>query len=268
MIVRSALLLAAGLGRRLRPLTDVLPKCLAPIRGRPLLEYWLQCLIGAGVDRILVNTHHHADLVKYYIARSPWAARVTLVHEPRLLGTGGTLVANIDFLRGGPFMVAHADNLSLFDAREFVVAHEARPRTAALTMMTFTTDAPETCGIVTTDSQGLVDGFFEKVATPRGNRANAAVYIMQQEVLDVAAALSKPVVDISTELLPRFLGRMWTWHNAVYHRDIGTLASWRAAQRDYLAMPPPPPAPDPWLSLLEAEARDAGSVVARLLAQA
>jgi mannose-1-phosphate guanylyltransferase len=267
-MVRSALLLAAGLGTRLRPLTDVLPKCLAPIRGRPLLEYWLRGLVSAGVDRILVNTHFHADLVKQYVARSPWAARVTLVHEPKLLGTGGTLAANSDFLRGGPYMVAHADNLSLFDGRAFAAAHYARPLVAALTMMTFTADAPETCGIVTTDARGLVDGFFEKVTTPPGNRANAAVYIMQQDVLDFVTALNRPVVDISTEVLPHFLGRMWTWHNAVYHRDIGTLASWRAAQRDYPAMPPPPPAPDPWLLLLESEARDAASVISQLLAAA
>jgi len=267
-MVRSALLLAAGLGTRLRPLTDVLPKCLVPIRGRPLLEYWLQCLVGAGVERILVNTHYRADLVEYYVARSPWAARVTLVHEPKLLGTGGTLVANRNFLlHGGPFMVAHADNLSVFDARGFAAAHCARPRAAALTMMTFTTDAPKTCGIVTTDAQGLVVGFFEKVMNPPGNRANAAVYIMEQEVLGFAAALKKPLLDISTEVLPRFLGRMWTWHNSVYHRDIGNLASWKTAQRDYPVTIPTPPVPDPWLPLLESKARDAGSVIAHLLAE-
>ncbi len=268
MMVRSALLLAAGLGTRLRPLTDVLPKCLAPIRGRPLLEYWLRSLAGAGVDRILVNTHHHAELVKQFVAHSPWAARVTLVHEPKLLGTGGTLVENREFLRGGTCMVAHADNLSLFDVRHFAAAHEARPSVAALTMMTFATDAPQTCGIVTTDSTGLVDGFFEKVPHPPGNRANAAVYLMEQEVIDLAVSLAKPVVDISTEVLPRLLGRMWTWQNEIYHRDIGTLASWRAAQRDYPAAPSSPPSPDPWALLLASGARDAAPVIARLLAEA
>jgi len=60
---RSALLLAAGIWTRLRPLAGVLPKCLASIRGRSPLEYWLQALAGSGFDRIVVNTCHHADLV-------------------------------------------------------------------------------------------------------------------------------------------------------------------------------------------------------------
>ena len=266
-MVRCALLLAAGLGTRLRPLTDVLPKCLAPVRGRPLLEYWLHCLASAGVERILVNTHYRADLVEYYIARSPWAGRVTLVHEPHLLGTGGTLVANADFVGAGPLIVAHADNLSLFDVCGFLAAHAARPRIAALTMMTFTTDAPRTCGIVTTDRAGLVNGFFEKVQNPPGNRANAAVYILEHEVIDVVAGLNKPVIDMSTEVLPRLLGRMWTWHNNDYHRDIGTLASWRSAQSEYPGPILSPPSPDPWSCLL-GKASDAGGVIEKLLAQA
>lgn len=264
-MLRSALLLAAGLGTRLRPLTDVLPKCLAPIRGRPLLEYWLHALTAAGVERILVNTHSHADLVEAYLAFSPWRDRVTIFREPQLLGTGGTLIASASYFRGGPFLVAHADNVSLFDARKFHTAHKARPPQAALTMMTFTTDAPSDCGIVTTNAQGLVDGFFEKVPNPPGNRANAAVYHFEQEVLEFALGLRKTVLDISTEVLPHFLGRMWTWHNASYHRDIGTLSSWRAAQRDFPVPPPVPPRPDPWRELLHTKALGVNAVVDRLL---
>ena len=265
-MVRSALLLAAGLGTRLRPLTDVLPKCLVPIRGRPLLEYWLRSLTDAGVEQIVINTHYRADLVQKYVALSPWAGQVTLVHEPSLLGTGGTVLANRHRLRGGPFLLAHADNLSLFDLGDFVGAHASRPPLAVLTMMTFTTDTPGSCGIVTTDTSGLVNGFFEKVANPPGNRANAAVYICEQGVADVVAALGKPVVDLSTEVLPELLGRMWTWHNERYHRDIGSLASWRAAQRDFPGGALPPLVPDPWQALLAASARDAREVLADLLA--
>ncbi len=86
-----ALLLAAGLGMRLRPLTDTVPKCLVPIRGKPLLGYWLELFLGGGVERVLVNTHHLPETVRHFVAESPWRERIALVHEDRLLGTGGPL---------------------------------------------------------------------------------------------------------------------------------------------------------------------------------
>ncbi|MGH9203514.1 MAG: sugar phosphate nucleotidyltransferase, partial [Vicinamibacterales bacterium] len=85
-----ALLLAAGYGTRLKPLTDAVPKCLVPIRGRPLLDYWLDLLFTDGIEAALINTHHLADRVQAFVAASRWKSRVTLVHEDSLLGTGGT----------------------------------------------------------------------------------------------------------------------------------------------------------------------------------
>ena len=264
--MKGALLLAAGYGKRLRPLTDVLPKCLAPIRGRPLLEYWLTALAEAGVERIVVNTHYKSELVEAFVAAGPFASRVTLVHEPELLGTGGTLVANADRFDRGPLLVAHADNLSIFDVKAFSDAHAGRPAEAALTMMTFTTDTPASCGIVTTDRHGLVDGFHEKVADPPGVRANAAVYIVEPEVVALAREVGRPVVDLSTEVLPRLVRRMATWHNATYHRDIGGLEAWRRAQSEFPGPVPIAPAPDPWRRVLDERVPEAEASIAALLA--
>lgn len=262
----GCLLLAAGFGTRLRPLTDFLPKCLVPIRGRPLLEYWLNTLALAGSEPIVINTHYRADLVERYIAASPWKNNVILSAERELLGTGGALLANASRFPDGPLLVAHADNLSAFDLRAFFDAHEKRPPEAALTMMTFTTDVPETCGIVTTDERGLVNAFHEKVASPPGNRANGAVYIIDSEVVAYARSLRKRVVDISTEILPHFIGRMATWHNAVYHRDIGDLDAWRTAQLEYPDPIPVPPEQDPWAHVLDALTPATRAEIDRLLA--
>jgi mannose-1-phosphate guanylyltransferase len=229
----NALLLAAGLGTRLRPLTDGTPKCLVPIRGKPLLQYWLDTLLADGIGDVLINTHHLAQMVEAFHASSSWRERVRLVYEPNLLGTAGTIVANRDFFGDEPFLVAHADNLSRFSFRAFAEAHAARPRCAAMTMMTFDTDAPECCGIVETDEQGLVVRFHEKVMHPPGTRANAAVYIMEPEVVGFIASLGRLVIDLSTEVIPYFLGRIATFHNAGYHRDIGTPESLRRAESEY-----------------------------------
>ncbi|WP_252717126.1 nucleotidyltransferase family protein [Herbaspirillum sp. B65] len=132
-----ALLLAAGLGTRLRPLTDFLPKCLVPVAGRPLLDYWIETLLRQGVEDILINTHYRADLVERYIAASTWCDRVTLVHEPQLLGTAGTALTHRQFFGEQPFLLAHADNLTRFDCRDFLSTHRNSPQGPALTMMLF-----------------------------------------------------------------------------------------------------------------------------------
>jgi mannose-1-phosphate guanylyltransferase len=78
-----------------------------------------------------------------------------------------------------------------------------------------------------------VIAFHEKVANPPGNRANAAVYVFEPEILDFLAKLNREVIDLSTEVIPAFLGRIYTWHNAEYHRDIGSLESLQRAEQEY-----------------------------------
>jgi mannose-1-phosphate guanylyltransferase len=230
-----ALLLAAGLGTRLRPLTDSIPKCLVPIRGRPLLDYWLELLLGSGIQSVLVNTHYLAEKVSQFVSASQWRDRVALVHEGQLLGTGGTVLKNRDYFGKGPFIVAHADNLTRFDVDAFISRHANRPPGMVITMMTFTTDAPETCGIVVEDNAGIVREFHEKVSNPPGNRANAAVYVFEPEVIRFLDSLGKPIIDLSTEVIPHYLGRICTYFNAGYHRDIGSAESLRAAEREFPA---------------------------------
>jgi mannose-1-phosphate guanylyltransferase len=229
----KALLLAAGLGTRLRPLTNTIPKCLVPIHQRPLLDYWLELLLDGPVESALVNTHHLAAGVRDFISASRWRNRVTLVHEPTLLGTAGTVLRNRDFFGREPFLVIHADNLSLFDVRAFIARHAARPHETVLTMMTFDTDAPTTCGIVVQDPNGVVLQMHEKVADPPGTRANAAIYILEPEVVDFIGTLGKSVLDLSTEVLPHFMGRIYSYHNARYHRDIGSLESLGKAEAEF-----------------------------------
>ncbi len=130
-------------------------------------------------------------------------------------------------------MVIHADNLSRFNVGHFIAAHDSRPAGVEITMMTFATDMPQSCGIVELDECGVVVGFYEKVARPPGNHANAAVYIFEPTVLDDMALLKKLPIDISNEVLPHYLGRMHTFHNDDYHRDIGTPESLRLAEIEY-----------------------------------
>ena len=230
------LLLAAGFGTRLAPLTNTIPKCLVPIAGRPLLDYWLDLLAQAGLHEVLINLHYLPEQVEAYVSTVSYPLHITLVREAELLGTGGTILKNRDFFKGGPGMVVHADNLSLFDVKAFVKRFETRDRDIDMTMMTFQTDAPQTCGIVATDARGVVRAFHEKQPNPPGNNANAAVYIISPAVMEFIAGLDQEKVDLSTEVLPHFLGRMNTFDNTIYHRDIGTPESLARAQAEFPAV--------------------------------
>jgi mannose-1-phosphate guanylyltransferase len=228
-----ALLLAGGIGSRLLPITATTPKCLVSIGGRPLLGYWLELLFAAGVERILVNTHHLADQVAAYVRASRWASQIDLVHERELLGTGGTVLKNRPWFEEQPFLLAHADNLSDFDVRGLIAAHMRRPPDHLITMLGFRTDDPHSCGIVELNGRGTVVAFHEKVPNPPGNLANGAVYIFEPDVIDAIAGIGRPQVDLSTEIIPRFVSRILCVETRGYHRDIGTPESLRRARLEF-----------------------------------
>jgi len=234
VIEMRALLLAAGLGTRLRPLTNSVPKCLVPILGKPLLGYWFDLLLSNGdIEKLLVNTHYLSDQAQNFINDSIWKDKIEMVHETILLGTGGTVLKNASFFNGEALMVIHADNLSRFSAKDFIASHRAKAAGCVMTMMLFETDQPENSGIVEVDGNGVVVGFHEKVSNPPGNLANGAVYIFDPEVVNFLRSLDRPVIDLSTEVLPHFIGRINTFLNDDYHRDIGTLDSLQKAEAEF-----------------------------------
>jgi mannose-1-phosphate guanylyltransferase len=228
-----ALLLSAGLGTRLRPITATVPKCLVPIRGRPLLDYWLDSLVEGGIERILINTHYLAERVADHVRHSQWSERVTIVYEPMLLGTGGTILANRAFFADRPFLVAHADNLSTIDITAFMRAHFHRMPGTDMSMAVFYTDQPQSCGIVQLDPEGRVIEFHEKSANPPGNLANGAIYIFEPEAIGQLERLGKPIIDLSTEVIPTYVGRIQSYEIAGYHRDIGTVESLNRAEVEF-----------------------------------
>ena len=226
-----ALLLAAGLGTRLRPLTDRTPKCLVDVNGRPLLGHWLDALFEARVEPILVNTHHLSAKVEAFLKGRVDRAKIHAVHEELLLGTAGTVRENSDFFKGERGLVIHADNFCTANFSNLVDAHNQRPPDTLITMMTFVSDAPSTCGIVELDQTGRVTGFHEKVANPPGNLANGAIYIFEPEVIDFIRQSGGSVTDISNDVLPRFLGKIFTWPTDGHLVDVGTLENLEKARR-------------------------------------
>ena len=226
-----ALLLAAGLGTRLRPLTLKTPKCLMPIKGKPLLEIWLERLIEVQISPILVNTHYLADQVTNFISQMKYSKEVIVVNEEKLLGTAGTIIKNAAFFDGQDGMVIHGDNYSMIDLQALQQAHFNRPKECLMTMVVFETLEPHLCGIVELDNKGIVINFYEKIMNPPGNLANGAIYILSAELIDVIKRGDFGRFDISIEIIPKLLGKIFSFKTYDVLIDIGSRESYLRANK-------------------------------------
>jgi len=227
----KALILAAGLGTRLRPLTDRTPKCLIPIEGKPLLGYWFEELARAGVSEALVNTHHLHEQVEAYVEQvsASSAVRVRTTYEPELLGSAGTVRANADWIEGADTcLILYADNLSSVDLTRFLEFHHSHGD--PFTMLLFHSPNPRACGIAQLDGEGRIIEFVEKPAEPRSDLANAGVYALTAELYREIAAMDG--FDLGFDVLPRLEGRMRGLSFDGYHLDVGNLEALEKARAD------------------------------------
>ncbi len=227
----NALLLAGGLGTRLRPLTETIPKCLVPIGGRPLLDIWIDRLAEAGILETRVNTHALAAQVRAYIEQVRAEGRHNLVesHEPELLGSAGTVTANADLADDvDEVVIVYADNFSDIDLRPLLEFH--RSHDDPFTMVLFRAPNPRACGIAELDRQGRIVSFIEKPENPASDLANAGLYVVDADAYREIAAVR--AFDLGHEVLPRFVGRMRGWLWGGYHLDVGTHEALERARRD------------------------------------
>jgi mannose-1-phosphate guanylyltransferase len=226
----KAFLLAAGVGSRLRPITDTVPKCLVPIGDRPLLGVWLDAFAASGIDEVLINLHHLPDVVLGYLKSRSEPPRVRTFFEPELLGSAGTLLANRDCVAGEEmFLACYADNLTDFDLSTLVRAHRKHRPVATLTA--FHSEKPSAGGVMETDDAGLLIGFTEKPARPVSDLVNAGMYAFTPAVLDeIGTSLPS---DIGYDLIPRLVGRARVIPVDTYFTDIGTLDAYHRARREW-----------------------------------
>lgn len=218
----QALILAAGLGTRLRPLTNTIPKCLVEIKGKKLLEIWLEKLEILGIKSFIINTHHHSDKVDEFINNSKFKNRVRIVYEKNLLGTAGTLYQNIELI-SEDLIFLHADNFTTDNLELLIKNHYSRPIECLMTMLTFTTNDPKSCGIIKSDARGIMQDFVEKPKNYIGSQANAAIYILSKEFLRVFKKNYKDSFDFSIDVIPNFKNRILIFHTDSFFIDIGNL---------------------------------------------
>lgn len=128
----KAFILAAGLGERLRPITNHLPKPLLPVLGKPIIERLVERALALPVSRVGVNTHYKAEMLCHWAETSDYADKIELFYEQNILGTGGALKNAERFLRGTNFLVHNADIFSDINLRALIEKHVSEDNVATL----------------------------------------------------------------------------------------------------------------------------------------
>lgn len=177
------MILAAGEGTRLRPLTDLVPKCMVEVAGKPILAHAVERLRAAGVTDITVNLHHLPQIVMDYFGDgSAWGVSIRYSREPELLGTAGG-VGKVREHFTSPFFVWYGDNVSTCLLDRLYAFHRARRGIATIAL--YRRDDPRSSGIAQLDTTDRVVRFVERPTPDQvfGNLVNAGIYVLEPDVL-------------------------------------------------------------------------------------
>ena len=216
----KAFLLAAGFGSRLGDITKTKPKCLISVNDRPLLQKWLDHLIiDLGIKRVFVNTHYLHDQVDHFLQHYSYACNVTVLHEPVLQDTAGTLRKNIS-LFDEELLVVHADNYFTSSLKPFIETPWLHDD-CSIKALTIQTDTPSKFGIYDVDKNNRVIRFREKPFESSSSIANAAIYRMRMSCVEEIAR-NETWRNISLDVLPRLSRSIEIFHYAGDIIDIGT----------------------------------------------
>jgi len=234
----KAMLLAAGLGTRLRPLTDSKPKALVELGGRTLLEIALSRLASFGFREVIVNVHHFADQVTEYLeARRGFGLRVEISREEELLDTGGGLKkAAWFFLRGPdkPFLLHNVDVLSTIDFAKMVESHRAAGALATLAVQ-----ERESSRQLLFDASGRLCG-RRRMGEPEGAAkalAFSGIHVISPRLLGKMSETGAFSVIDSYLRLAREGEIVRAFRaDAYYWRDLGRAADLEAAERDFRSL--------------------------------
>lgn len=228
------MILAAGEGTRLRPLTLTLPKPMVPIVNRPLLVRTIELLRQHGITEIAVNLYHRPEVIRDALRDgSTLGVHLHYSDETQLMGTAGGVKRMEPFL-DETFLVLYGDNLYHADFASLIAFH--RERNALATIATFTTLNPSACGLVITEADGQVTRFQEKPPPEEAftDQANAGVYILEPEIFSFIPP--DTIFDFGKDVFPALLASrpeaMYAAPLNGYLQDTGTLPAYRQANWD------------------------------------
>ena len=231
-----AMILAAGVGSRLDPLTRNVPKPLVPILNRPVMEYLIELLKKHGFDEIMVNLHYLGDQIEQYFGDgSKWGVNIHWSREDRLWGDAGSVKRVEEFFKDDTFIVIGGDDLTDMDLTRLIHTH--KEKRALSTIALSLVDDPSEYGIVLMNEDSRITRFLEK---PKGevifsNTANTGVYVFEPEIFEliprgVFYLFGKQVFPLLLEQRQPLYGHL----TAAYWKDVGNLKIYQQTHIDML----------------------------------
>jgi len=224
----TAVVLAGGLGTRLRPITEKVPKPLVPVKGRPFLDFLLEKIARMGVKKCVLLVGYKGKMIENYCKDGKkWGLKIAYSHEKEQLGTGGALVNAVTHLKGAA-LVLNGDSYLDIDARAFYAFHCKRNAQATVYAMQGTLEAR---GEVVADEAGRVSSFREKQSSGFG-LFNTGAYIIEKRAADFLAqrVLEKKLpaaFSMEHDGFPLFVKKGWLFAHVGTGKflDIGTFKS-------------------------------------------
>ncbi len=231
----KAIILAAGEGTRLRPLTEEIPKVLLPIGGAPLIEYTLTWLKSHTISEVAINLHHLSDKIKDFLGDgSRFGIKISYSWEETLLGTAGG-VKRMEHFFNDTFVVVYGDILANIDLDAMVNIHRTKDSLATIAVMQVPN--PWDVGIVEMDGEGRILSFVEKPAHGSGtvNLSSGGVYILEKQIFDYIP--NEGSLDFGYDIFPKLLALNLPLYGYAlragdYLIDIGTIYKYRRAYDD------------------------------------
>ncbi len=225
----KAMILAAGKGERLWPLTLHTPKALLPVDGTPVIELAILWLKSHGISEIAINVHHMAEhLMNHLEDGNHLGVNIEYSIEKDLLGSAGGVKKMASYL-GDNFVVAYGDIYTDFNLSEMIRLHQKKEAIATLAL--FRTDKPWEAGIVSINDNGLISGFIEKPpqGSNEGNLANGGIYVLNKQVLDYIRG--EDCCDFGFNVFPKLVAQRLPIYGYLlgdndYLIDIGTIENY------------------------------------------
>ncbi len=215
----KALILAAGFGTRLSPYTRVIPKPLFTLNNVPILEHAVKSLEKCGCEQILINTHHLHEQIQEFIQAAAFRADIRILHEPKILDTGGAMANAKPFLDTGPFFVVNADVICSIDLKKLYQAHVQQKVMATLALH----DCPQ-FNKIQVDEDGFIKGF----ASDSSGLAFTGIQVLSPRIFKFFPEDKKfSSIDVYKQLCPKNQVKSWIPakqgnQEKIFWSDIGT----------------------------------------------
>lgn len=235
-MIKKAMIMAAGVGSRLDPLTQDVPKPLVPIANRPVMDILFEKLIEISIKDVIANTHFKAEKIIERYKNNKLGINFNYIHEKELSGTaGGVKKCQFFFDEGEDFLVLSADGLSNADLKAGIESHKKSGAIATIGIKQIAMEEIPHFGVVVTDKKGFITGFQEKpsIKEAKSDRINTGIYIFNYEIFNYIP--ENTFYDFAKNVFPDLLSKgikINTFHVDEYWSDIGTIDQYFQSTKD------------------------------------